>query len=148
MTGAMSTAETEPGTDTGRLVAGRYRLIEPLGRGGMGVVWSARDELLARPVAVKEVRYPPTVSEAEKDALRERTMREARAAAALDHPCAIRVFDVCEDGGQPFIVMELVVGRTLSDVVRDDGALSPARTAAIGVCLLGALDAAHAAGIV
>jgi serine/threonine protein kinase len=148
MTAAMSTTETEPGTDTGRLVAGRYRLIEPLGRGGMGVVWSARDELLTRPVAVKEVRYPPTVSEAEKDALRERTMREARAAAALDHPCAVRVFDVCEDEGQPFIVMELIPGRTLSDVVRDDGPLSPARAAEVGLCLVDAREAAHMAGIV
>jgi eukaryotic-like serine/threonine-protein kinase len=131
-----------------RLVAGRYRLLEPLGRGGMGVVWSAHDELLMRPVAVKEVHYPPTVSDEEKEALRERTMREARAAARLDHACAVRVFDVCEEDGAPFIVMELIVGRTLSDVVRDDGALSPARAAEIGVCLVDALAAAHEAGIV
>jgi eukaryotic-like serine/threonine-protein kinase len=147
----MSASDTHTdthGIDAMRLVAGRYRLVEQLGLGGMGVVWSARDELLARPVAVKEVRFPPTVSDAEKDALRERTMREARAAAALDHPCAVRVFDVCEDDGQPFIVMELILGRTLSDVVREDGPLSPARAAEVGLCLVDALEAAHTAGIV
>jgi serine/threonine protein kinase len=141
-------AASGPAARAERVVAGRYRLLEPLGRGGMGVVWSARDELLTRPVAVKEVHYPPTISDAEKESLRERTMREARAAAALDHPCAVRVFDVCEDDGQPFIVMELIVGRTLSDVVREDGPLSPAKAAEIGACLVDALQAAHAAGIV
>src|SRR5690242_1087470 len=109
-----------------RLVAGRYRLCEPLGRGGMGVVWRAEDELLQRAVAVKEVRFPPTVSDEERETLRERTMREARTAARLDHPCAVRVFDVCEDQEQPFIVMELLTGRTLSDVIREDGPVSPA----------------------
>jgi len=141
----MTTSETDAEQ---RLVAGRYRLLSPLGKGGMGVVWAAEDELLQRSVAVKEVRFPPTVSDDEREMLRERTMREARTAARLDHPCAVRVFDVCEDDEQPFIVMELLNGRTLSDVVRDDGPLSPAEAATIGLCLLDALDAAHAAGIV
>src|SRR3954469_20939877 len=131
-----------------RLVAGRYRLHPPLGRGGMGVVWAAEDELLQRAVAVKEVRFPPTVSDEERETLRERTMREARTAARLDHPCAVRVFDVCEDDDQPFIVMELLAGRSLSDIVREDGPVSPAMTAEIGLCLLDALEAAHSAGIV
>src|SRR3954449_5109876 len=96
---------TEPATGQ-RLVAGRYRLQTPLGRGGMGVVWAAEDELLQRPVAIKEVRFPPTIDDVERDMLRERTLREARTAARLDHPCAVRVFDVCEDDQQPFIVME------------------------------------------
>src|SRR4051794_3488891 len=141
----MTSSETAIGE---RLVADRYRLRTPLGHGGMGVVWAADDELLQRPVAVKEVRFPPTVGDDERETLRERTMREARTAARLDHPCAVRVFDVCEDDGQPFIVMELLGGRTLSDVVKDEGPVSPARAADIGLCLLDALTAAHAAGIV
>jgi eukaryotic-like serine/threonine-protein kinase len=141
----MTSSETAVGQ---RLVAGRYRLRTPLGRGGMGVVWAAEDELLQRPVAVKEVIFPPTVSDEERETLRERTMREARTAARLDHPCAVRVFDVCEDGGQPFIVMELLAGRTLSDIVREDGPVAPASAAEIGLCLLDALEAAHAADIV
>src|SRR3954447_4637105 len=131
-----------------RLVAGCYRLHTPLGRGGMGVVWAAEDELLQRPVAVKEVRLPATVDDEERQLLRERTMREARTAARLDHPCAVRVFDVCEDDEQPFIVMERLSGRTLSELVKTQGPLSPARAAEVGLCLLDALVAAHAAGIV
>ena len=131
-----------------RLVAGRYRLHTALGRGGMGVVWAAQDELLQRPVAVKEVRFPPTIDDEERETLRQRTMREARTAARLDHPCAVRVFDVCEDDGQPFIVMEQLTGRTLSDLIKNNGPVAPARAAEIGLCLLDALEAAHAAGIV
>src|SRR4051795_2642953 len=138
---------SEPATGQ-RLVAGRYRLQTPLGRGGMGVVWSADDELLQRPVAIKEVRFPPTIDDAEREMLRERTMREARTAARLDHPCAVRVFDVCEDDEQPFIVMERLTGRTLSDQIKTTGPVAPARAAEIGLCLLDALEAAHAAGIV
>src|SRR3954469_9163434 len=140
---------TSSDTGTGlRLVAGRYRLHAPLGRGGMGVVWAAEDELLLRPVAVKEVRSPPTVDDEERELLRERTMREARTAARLDHPCAVRVFDVCEDDQQPVIVMERLRGRTLSDRIKKSGPVAPARAAEIGLCLLDALEAAHAAGIV
>jgi serine/threonine protein kinase len=141
----MTASETATGH---RLVAGRYRLHTPLGRGGMGVVWAAEDELLQRPVAVKEVRFPPSVDDEERETLRQRTMREARTAARLDHPCAVRVFDVCEDDEQPFIVMERLNGRTLSDLIKDEGPVSPARAAEIGLCLLDALHAAHAAGIV
>src|SRR6476469_1442736 len=112
-----------------RLVAGRYRLHTALGRGGMGVVWAAQDELLQRPVAVKEVRFPPTIDDEERETLRQRTMREARTAARLDHPCAVRVFDVCEDDEQPFIVMEQLTGRTLSDLIKKEGPLAPARAA-------------------
>jgi serine/threonine protein kinase len=131
-----------------RLVAGRYRLGERIGRGGMGVVWAARDELLARPVAVKEVWLPGAVDPAERALLRERTLREARTAARLDHPCAVRVFDVCEEDEQAYLVMELIEGRTLSDLIRNDGPIAPARAAEIGICLLDALTAAHDAGIV
>jgi eukaryotic-like serine/threonine-protein kinase len=138
---------SEPSTGQ-RLVAGRYRLHTPLGHGGMGVVWAAEDELLQRPVAIKEVRFPPTIDDVERETLRERTMREARTAARLDHPCAVRVFDVCEDDQQPFIVMEQLTGRTLSALIKKNGPLAPARAAEIGLCLLDALSAAHAAGIV
>src|SRR3954464_7574038 len=138
---------TEPAAGQ-RLVAGRYRLHTPLGRGGMGVVWAAEDELLQRPVAIKEGRLPPTIGGEGGELLREGTLREARTAARLDHPCAVRVFDVCEEDQQPFIVMERLAGRTLSDVIKKHGPLPPARAAEIGLCLLDALDAAHAAGVV
>ena len=131
-----------------RLVAGRYRLLAPLGTGGMGTVWRAEDTVLGRAVAVKEVTFPHGLSDEDRDVLRERTRREARAAARLDHPSAVTVYDVVEEDGRPYLVMELVEARTLSQVVRADGALSPERTARIGLDLLGALEAAHAQGIV
>jgi serine/threonine protein kinase len=131
-----------------RLVAGRYRLRAALGSGGMGTVWRARDEVLDRDVAVKEVTFPRGLSDADRAVLVERTRREARAAARLDHPSAVTVYDVVEHDGAPFLVMELVEARTLADVVRDDGPLSPQRTAQVGLALLGALEAAHARGIV
>ena len=131
-----------------RLVAGRYRLRAPLGTGGMGTVWRAEDELLGREVAVKEVSFPPGLSDAEQEVLRERTRREARAAARLDHPSAVTVYDVVEEDGSPYLVMELVEARTLSEVVRGDGPLSPRRTAQVGLALLGALETAHRQGIV
>lgn len=131
-----------------RTVAGRYRLLGRLGSGGMGTVWRAQDVVLGREVAVKEVTFPPGVSEEEREVLRERTRREARAAARLDHSSAVTVYDVAEDGGTPYLVMELVDARTLAEVVRTDGPLSPHRTAEVGLQVLGALEAAHAQGIV
>ena len=135
-------------TDEQRLVAGRYRLLSPLGSGGMGTVWRAQDVLLGREVAVKEVTFPHGLSDEDREVLRERTRREARAAARLDHPSAVTVYDVVEEGGSPYLVMELVEARTLSQVVRADGPLSPQRTAQVGLALLGALESAHAQGIV
>ena len=135
-------------TDEQRLVAGRYRLLSPLGSGGMGTVWRALDVLLGREVAVKEVTFPHGLSDEDREVLRERTRREARAAARLDHPSAVTVYDVVEEGGSPYLVMELVEARTLSQVVRADGPLSPQRTAQVGLALLGALESAHAQGIV
>ncbi|MCW2600140.1 MAG: serine/threonine protein kinase [Frankiales bacterium] len=131
-----------------RLIADRYRLLGRLGSGGMGTVWRARDELLHREVAVKEVRLPAGLPEDERDQLRERTLREARAAARLDSPHAVTVYDVVEEDGNPFLVMELVEAPTLSSVVRDQGPLPPHRVAEIGLSLLAALEAAHAQGIV
>jgi len=138
---------SDVGSNT-RVVAGRYRLGERLGRGGMAVVWAGYDELLARPVAIKEVRLPEAIEDTERSVLHERAMREARAAARLDHPCAVRVYDVCDEGDIAFIVMELIDGQTLADVVRCDGPMLPARVAEIGVCLVEALQAAHEAGII
>jgi hypothetical protein len=130
-----------------RLLAGRYRLNAPLGRGGMGVVWYARDELLRRDVAVKEIVLPPELTPLQRYVLRERTLREARAAARISSPSAVTIYDVVVDGGQPWIVMQKLAPRTLADVLRDDGALPPAQVARIGLWLLDALSAAHRAGV-
>jgi serine/threonine protein kinase len=129
-----------------RLVAGRYRLGAALGRGTMGTVWSAYDEVLGRPVAVKEVLLPPGIPDAEADALRERSLREARAIAALSHPNVVTLYDIAWEGAAPFVVMELVASHSLAELSRD-GALAPHRVVAIGAAVAGALQAAHAAGI-
>ena len=131
-----------------RPVAGRYRRGRLLGSGGMGIVWCADDVLLLRPVALKELVFPPWLSEDQRDAICERSLREARAAARINSPHAVRVYDVVEDEGRPFIVMELVLGRTLSDVVHHDGPLAPAEAARIGLAVLDALVAAHAVGVI
>jgi eukaryotic-like serine/threonine-protein kinase len=132
---------------TGHLVAGRYRLLAALGNGGMGTVWQAEDELLARPVAVKEVSPPAGVTAHERAVLRERTLREARTAARLSHPNVVTIYDVVEDDGRPWIVMELVAARSLRDLVLADGPLSPQQAARIGLQVLAALAAAHSLGI-
>ena len=129
------------------VIGGRYTLISPVGTGGMGAVWRASDGLLRREVAIKEVVLPPEMSAAERDALTERTLREARAAAALSHPSVVRVFDVVTDGGRPWIVMELLKATSLADVIERDGPLAPRAVAKIGLAMLGALEAAHAAGV-
>ena len=149
---------------TGRVVAGRYLLQHPIGRGAMGTVWRAQDSLLARDVAVKEVRLRGPVPHAsapdapwspaggpvteETRVLYERTLREARTAARLNHPAVITVFDVIEEAnGCPWIVMELIQGRSLEQVVAEDGALPAQHAADLGGRLLSALRCAHAAGI-
>jgi hypothetical protein len=129
------------------LIGGRYRLTEPVGRGGMGTVWAGRDELLGREVAVKEVIPPPELEPGERALLRERTLREARAAARISTPSAVTVFDVVEEDGRPWIVMERLNAPTLADIVRDEGPIARYRAAAIGLRILDALDAAHAAGV-
>ncbi|MFB8246801.1 serine/threonine-protein kinase [Streptomyces sp. NPDC055952] len=130
-----------------RVIAGRYRLEEKLGRGGMGVVWRATDRLLGRSVAVKELPYDDTLSAAEARRQRDRTLREARAVAQLSHPHIIVVHDVVEDDERPYIVMELVEGGTLADRLAGQGPVDAAEAARIGVDLLGALRAAHASGV-
>ena len=131
-----------------RLVANRYALKDPLGRGGMGVVWRAQDSVLGREVAVKEVVFPPTMAEEERGPAQARVMREARAAARLNHPGAVTLYDVVKDRGSTFIVMELVNAPTLADLVRTDGPLPVRRVAEIGAQVANALEAAHQAGIV
>jgi eukaryotic-like serine/threonine-protein kinase len=131
-----------------RLVANRYALKAPLGRGGMGVVWRAQDAVLGREVAVKEVVFPPAMADDERRPAQARVMREARAAARLNHPGAVTLYDVVRDHGGTFIVMELVDAPTLADLVRAGGPLPVQRVAAIGAQVASALEAAHAAGIV
>ncbi|QYC40705.1 Serine/threonine-protein kinase StkP [Nonomuraea coxensis DSM 45129] len=128
------------------LVANRYRLLEPLGEGGMGVVWRAYDELLDRTVAVKEVRYAG-VGDERRAELNRRTIREARAAGRLDHPSVVVVHDVVEEDGRPWIVMQLVRSRSLAQVVREQGPLPVGQVAVIGGRVLDALRAAHATGV-
>jgi len=136
-----------PTAEGPRVVGGRYRLLDKIGSGGMGTVWRAHDELLGRTVAVKEVHLPPQLAAIERAELRLRTMREARAAARLSHPNAVTVHDVIERDGQPWIVMQLVAADSLSDVIERSEVLPPRRVAEIGLAILAALQAAHAAGI-
>ncbi|MDO0912827.1 protein kinase [Streptomyces sp. DT2A-34] len=135
----------------GRLIAGRYRTVERLGRGGMGTVWRAVDETLGRQVAVKELRdFADEHDGHDADrlaGLRLRMQREARAAARIQHPGVVAVHDVTDHEGHPVIVMELIEGASLDDVMRRQGALDPRHAAEIGAKVLDALAAAHRAGV-
>ncbi|MFC9686170.1 serine/threonine-protein kinase, partial [Streptomyces sp. NPDC056948] len=143
----MSTGEHGQTEGAGRLLAGRYRVAAQLGRGGMGVVWKAVDEVLGREVAVKELRTYTDVAGPELAALRLRMQREARAAARVRHPGVIAVHDIAEVDGRPLIVMELVDGPSLDDVLRERGTLDPREAAGIGAKVMDALSAAHRAGV-
>jgi hypothetical protein len=136
-----------PWADAGRLIAGRYRLEAPIGRGAMGVVWRARDLLLDRDVAVKEVQIAETLTEDERANAYQRTLREAKTAARLNHPGVVTVYDVAEDEGRPWIVMQLVHAQSLDQVLATSGPLAPGRAAEMGRQLLSALTVAHAAGV-
>ena len=129
------------------VVGGRYRLISPIARGGMGRVWRAHDELLDREVAVKEVLAPVGLPHSDAAEVLLATVREARAAARLDHPNVVRVFDVVQATGRSWIVMEYVASRSLQDLVTREGPLSHRRAARIGLAVLSALGAAHQAGV-
>jgi hypothetical protein len=131
----------------GTIIGGRYSLRTAIGNGGMGTVWRAADTILRREVAVKEVVLPPGLAASDRDSMYERTLREARAAASLSHPSVVQVFDVVTEGGRPWIVMELLDARGLADMVIEDGPLAPRSVAKIGIALLGALEVAHAGGV-
>lgn len=133
------TDDTTPG-----LIGDRYETVRPIGRGGMGIVWLARDTVLGRQVAVKQIGDFPGESEGET----RRAMREARSAAALNHPNVVAVYDVTEHEGTPWLVMEYVAGPTLASVIRERGPMTPRGAADLGAQLAGALAAAHKAGIV
>ncbi|MGI5374271.1 serine/threonine-protein kinase [Streptomyces sp. CA-251387] len=130
-----------------RLIAGRYRLLSPLGEGGMGTVWRARDELLHREVAVKEVRAPHGLPLPEVERMYARLEREAWAAARVANRNVVTVYDVATQDGRPWIVMELVRGISLAELLDAEGPLSPQRAAHIGAEVLAALRAAHEAGV-
>ncbi|UKY52217.1 serine/threonine protein kinase [Streptomyces inhibens] len=137
--------------DEGRLVAGRYRLVERIGQGGMGTVWRARDEVLGRQVAVKRLHVSPQLDEDELATRHERTTREAQAAARINHPNVVGVHDVVDDAGLPCIVMEYVPSTTLGDAIkqaaRTDSSVTPREAARIGRGMIAALRAAHSAGV-
>ncbi|HTJ34198.1 MAG TPA: protein kinase [Dactylosporangium sp.] len=136
------------GSDLLKTLVDRYRLDYAIGAGGLGIVWRARDLRRQCMVAIKEVRLPDALADAERAALGDRAAREAGAAAQLRHPGVVAVHEVVLHEGHPWIVMDLVEGRSLDERVRSDGPLSPAGTAELGLALLEALRAAHAAGIV
>ncbi|MEU3410052.1 serine/threonine-protein kinase [Streptomyces sp. NPDC006658] len=142
-----SRQETRQDKSERRLLAGRYRLGDVLGRGGMGTVWRAEDETLGRTVAVKELRFPSNIDEEEKRRLITRTLREAKAIARIRNNSAVTVFDVVDEDDRPWIVMELVEGKSLAEVIREDGVLKPKRAAEVGLAILDVLRSAHREGI-
>jgi serine/threonine protein kinase len=159
-TGTRSAAEEEAPTveadlaggpavePAGPLVAGRYRLRSLLGCGGMGRVWLAEDEVLDRPVALKQFNLSDQASDRTRRSARVRALNEARAAARVDHIGAIKIHDVVKDDGRPWIVMEVLSGRTLAAALAADGPLPLNQVASVGVGLLDVLQATHRAGIV
>ena len=130
------------------LVVGRYRIGRCLGSGGMGRVWYARDEVLRRDVAIKEIALPFGLSDDDRDEMQGRSLREARAAARLNHPNVVRIYDVLDGDEHPLIVMEYVPARSLLELIQDDGPLPVTRVAEIGLAVLSALIAANRAGVV
>ncbi|WP_231973950.1 serine/threonine-protein kinase [Pseudonocardia sp. HH130630-07] len=131
-----------------RQIAGRYRVDGPLGSGAMGTVWSGFDDVLQRRVALKELKIPDGIPHGEKQELRERIMREARALAGLSHPNVVTVFDVLDSGGdEPLVVMELVPSKNLASAISELGRLDVSQAGVVGFGTAAALRAAHRAGI-
>jgi serine/threonine protein kinase len=130
------------------LVAGRYRLVSEIGGGAMGVVWRARDEVLGRDVAVKELRGDHTMSGAQVRISHQRARREGRIAARLQHPNAVVIYDVAEHDGRPYLIMEYVPSQSLGDILATGAVLTPTEVTSIGAQLASALTAAHERGIV
>ena len=130
-----------------RRIGGRYLLSGQLGSGAMGTVWSGFDEVLRRPVAVKELKVPPGVPELEAEAMRERMLREARALGGLSHPNVITVYDVVDADGEPLVVLEMLPSDNLATVILHNGALTPEQAAVVGYATAAALRAAHRRGI-
>ena len=143
--GEAPTPAVEP---AGRLVAGRYRLRFLLGRGGMGRVWLAEDEMLNRPVALKQFDLSDQASDLTRKAARLHALDEARAAARVDHIGAVKIHDVVKEDGCPWIVMEMLSGRTLAEALASAGPLPIDQVTSIGLGLLDVLQATHRAGIV
>ncbi len=143
----MSATEDPAKLGIGDKVAGRYRLVAFIGGGGMGRVWRAHDELLERTVAIKEMLLPDAMSLDERRAAQHLAVREARSTARLDHPNVVRVFDVVWTPRRSWIVMEYVPSRSLHEVVSQDGPLPHREAARVGLEMLAALRAAHAAGV-
>ncbi|MFJ3277360.1 serine/threonine-protein kinase [Streptomyces halstedii] len=139
--------EQAQGTESGLVLAGRYRLGDVLGRGGMGKVWRAHDEVLHRTVAVKELTAGLYAAEADRAVLHARTQKEARAAARITHPGVVTVHDVIEYDNRPWIVMQYVDGPSLADATKETGEIEPREAARIGLHVLSALQAAHSAGV-
>ena len=131
----------------GLLLAGRYRLVDAIGSGGMGRVWRAHDEVLHRAVAIKELTAALYVSDSDQPVLLARTRAEARAAARINHSAVVTVHDVLEHDGRPWIVMELVEGHSLADAVKESERVEPREAARVGLWVLRALRAAHSAGV-
>jgi eukaryotic-like serine/threonine-protein kinase len=132
----------------GQVVAGRYRLRRLLGRGGMGAVWLATDERLRRPVAIKQLVLAGAATDGERLAARARLRSEARLTARVDHPGTVRIYDMAEEAGEPWIVMEALPGRTLEAALHDLGPRPVDQVTGLGLWLLEALEATHRAGIV
>ena len=135
-------------SNDGRVIAERYRFLDRIGSGAMGVVWRAQDERLGRIVAIKQLLLAPSLDEREQDEAIQRAMREGRIAAKLHHPNAIAVYDVVEENGAPCLVMEYLPSYSLADTMAEHGPLDPIEVAQIGMQAAAALAAAHAAGIV
>ena len=140
-------APRSPAESTGRTISGRYRLDRILGTGSMGTVWAAYDEVLRRRVAIKEVYLPAGAGHHEAALLRERTLREARAIAALSHPNVITLYDILTLPSGPVIVMEMLAARSLGEVLKEVGRLTIGQAATVGLAVASGLSAAHAAGI-